>query len=87
MGIFSRLRVWGYRKYCKINRWKLRIIYGMDIGHNVKVSRRAVLDYSKNPSGVHIGDNVVIAANAVVTRDILNNTIVAGVPAKIIKKI
>lgn len=66
MGIFSRLRVWGYRKYCKINRWKLRIIYGMDIGHNVKVSRRAVLDYSKNPSGVHIGDNSLITGNVII---------------------
>lgn len=36
-------------------------------------------------SGVTIGDGVVIAANAVVTHDIPAFSLVAGVPAKIIK--
>ncbi|WP_322740787.1 acyltransferase [Desulfocapsa sulfexigens] len=36
--------------------------------------------------GVTIGDEVVIAAGAVVTRDVLNNTIVAGNPAKPIRQ-
>ena len=35
---------------------------------------------------VTIGDNVIIAAGAVVTKDIPDNCTVAGVPAKIIKK-
>ena len=35
--------------------------------------------------GVHIGKSSVIAANAVVTKDVPENVIVAGVPAKIIK--
>ncbi|PIA79019.1 serine acetyltransferase [Gaetbulibacter sp. 4G1] len=35
---------------------------------------------------ITIGDNVVIGANAVVIKDIPNNCIVAGIPAKIIKK-
>jgi len=34
---------------------------------------------------VTIGNNVKVGANAVVTKDIPNNAIVAGVPAKIIK--
>ena len=34
---------------------------------------------------VHIADNVVIGAGSVVTKDIPSGTIVAGVPAKIIK--
>ena len=38
-------------------------------------------------SGVTIGNNVVIAAGAVVTKDIPDNCVVAGVPAKVIKKI
>ena len=37
--------------------------------------------------GVTIGNNVIIGANAVVIKDVPNNCIVAGVPAKIIKKI
>ncbi len=38
-------------------------------------------------SGVKIGDNVIVAANAVVTKDIPDNCMAAGVPAKIIKRI
>ncbi len=37
--------------------------------------------------GVQIGDNCVIAAGSVVTTDIPENSLVAGVPAKIIRKI
>ncbi len=37
--------------------------------------------------GVTIGDNSIVAAGAVVNRDVPANTIVGGVPAKIIKKI
>ena len=37
--------------------------------------------------GVTIGENAVVAAGAVVTTDVPDNTIVAGVPAKIIKSI
>ena len=37
--------------------------------------------------GVTIGNNVVIGAGAVVNKDILDNSLVVGVPAKVIKKI
>lgn len=37
--------------------------------------------------GVTIGNNSVVAAGAVVTKDVPENTVVAGVPAKVVKKI
>lgn len=37
--------------------------------------------------GVTIGENAIIAAGAVVSKDVPDNTIVGGIPAKIIKKI
>ena len=36
--------------------------------------------------GVKIGNNVIVGANAVVTKDIPDNAVVGGIPAKIIKK-
>ncbi|MGP1515812.1 MAG: sugar O-acetyltransferase [Bacteroidales bacterium] len=37
--------------------------------------------------GVKIGNNVVVAAGAVVTKDIPDNSLVAGVPARVIRQI
>ena len=37
--------------------------------------------------GVKIGDNVIIGAGSVVSKDIPSNTMVIGIPAKPIKKL
>jgi len=37
--------------------------------------------------GITIGENAIVGAGAVVTKDVPPNSVVAGVPAKIIKKI
>ncbi|RGR83292.1 acyltransferase [Heyndrickxia coagulans] len=37
--------------------------------------------------GVRIGDNSVVAAGSIVTKDIEKDTLVAGVPAKVIRKL
>ena len=37
--------------------------------------------------GVNIGNNVVVAAGSVVTKDIPDNSLVAGVPARIIREL
>lgn len=50
------------------------------IGHDVWVGANAVV-----MPGVRIGNGAVIAATAVVTKDVPDYAIVAGVPAKIIK--
>jgi acetyltransferase-like isoleucine patch superfamily enzyme len=38
-------------------------------------------------SGVTIGENAIIATNSVVTKDVPANSVVGGIPAKIIKEI
>lgn len=52
------------------------------LGKNVWVGSNSTI-----LQGVTIGDNAVIAAGAVVTKDVPENTIVGGVPARIIRKI
>lgn len=36
--------------------------------------------------GIHVGNNVIIGANAVVNHDVPDNCIVAGVPARIVRE-
>ena len=52
------------------------------LGRNVWVGSNSTI-----LQGVTIGDNAVVAAGAVVTRDVAADTIVGGVPAKAIRKI
>lgn len=52
------------------------------IGNNVWIGEHVCIF-----AGVTIGDNAVIAANAVVTKDVPPKTIVGGVPARIIRMI
>lgn len=52
------------------------------LGKNVWVGSNATI-----LQGVTIGDNAIVGAGAVVTKDVEANTIVGGVPARIIKQI
>ncbi|MDE6004081.1 MAG: sugar O-acetyltransferase [Oscillospiraceae bacterium] len=52
------------------------------IGKNVWIGSNATI-----LAGVMIGDNAIVGAGAVVTKNIPENKIVAGIPAKIIKSI
>lgn len=52
------------------------------IGNNVWLGDKVAI-----LAGVHIGNNVIVAANAVVTKDVPSNCIVAGVPARIMKQL
>lgn len=51
------------------------------IGNHVWIGTRAII-----MKGVTIGDGAIIAAGAVVTKDVPANTIVAGVPAVVIRE-
>ena len=52
------------------------------IGNKVWIGAHATI-----LAGVRIGDGAVVAAGAVVTKDVPPNTVVAGIPAKVIKEI
>ena len=52
------------------------------IGDNVFIGSNTII-----LPGVRIGNNVVIAAGSVITKDVPDNVIVAGVPAKVIKTV
>lgn len=52
------------------------------IGKNVWVGSKATI-----LQGVRIGDNAVIGANAVVTRDVPANSVAVGIPARVIRQI
>lgn len=51
------------------------------IGNHVWIGTRAII-----MKGVTIGDGAIVAAGAIVTKDVPANSIVAGVPAKIINE-
>lgn len=50
------------------------------IGNNVYIAKGSIV-----MGGITIGNNVTIGANAVVTKPIPDNAIVAGVPTKILR--
>jgi len=59
---------------------RLKNIYGsIFVGENVWIAARAVIC-----PGVRIGNGAVVAAGAVVTKDVDPYTIVAGIPARVI---
>lgn len=54
---------------------------GIKIGNNVMIGARCII-----LPNVQIGSNVIIGAGAIVTKDIPSNSIVGGIPAKVIGK-
>jgi len=69
----------------KLNKYdgkRADIIAKIEIGDNVYIGTNAMV-----MPGVRIGSNVVIGASAVVTHDIPDNSVVVGIPARVIKTI
>lgn len=58
----------------------LEITKPIVVGNNVYIGTNAII-----LPGVTIGNNVVIGAGAVVTKDIPDNSVAVGVPARVIK--
>lgn len=58
----------------------LEITKPIVVGNNVYIGEETMI-----LPGVHIGNNVVIGARSVVTKDIPDNSVAAGVPCRIIK--
>jgi len=53
---------------------------GISIGNNVQIGANAVV-----LDGVCVGNNVIVGAGSIVTKDIPDNVVVVGNPAKILK--
>jgi len=61
-----------------LHTWIIRKTY---VGNNVRIGSNATL------LPIRIGDNSIIGAGAVVTKDVPKNCVVAGNPAKIIRRL
>lgn len=58
----------------------LEITKPIVVGDNVYIGVRSII-----MPGVTIGNNVIIAAGSVVTKDVPNHSVVGGIPARVIK--
>ncbi|OUQ33616.1 acyltransferase [Massilimicrobiota timonensis] len=72
--------VWVLRE--KYNNEKIDLFGQIQIGNNVHIGMNTII-----MPGVTIGNNVIVGCGAVVTKDIPDGQIWAGVPAKFIKNI
>jgi len=78
---------------CKKMGENCSVTKGVIIGNRAGQGNRAIIGNecyftlgAKIIGAVNIGDNVIIAQNAVVTTDVESNSIAGGIPARIVKK-
>ncbi len=65
-GFISELRRRLWFVTTKFTNWKLKKVFGMDIGNDVRINRRAHLDKNINPKGIHIGDGSVVLLDSII---------------------
>lgn len=71
----------------------VKVYQQVTIGYNHKLEAPIIGDNveiccgAKIIGGIKVGNNVVVGANAVVVKDVPDNCIVAGVPARVIKMV
>lgn len=74
--------------YCSILQ---RVTLGgpnVSIGDNVEINAGAqIVSNARGKGRLNIGDNVIIGAGAVVVKDVPSQSVVVGVPAKVVKTI
>ena len=61
--------------------------FGVYLSETAQGREKVLLPKKYVPAGVSIGENAVVAAGAVVAKDVPANTVAGGVPAKILKRI
>ena len=74
---------WVLREYSKIpNRENITLVKRIIIGNNVHIGSNAMI-----MPGVTVGNNCIVGCGAIVTRDIPDNSVAVGVPARVIETI
>ena len=82
-GVVFRNHDWGVWKLRKMKLLENADIFGkIEIGDNTHIGMNTFIC-----PGVKIGKNCIIGVGSVVTKDIPDNSVAAGVPAKVIKTI
>lgn len=72
---------WVLREYIKeADAEKIDIFGKIFVGNNVHIGTNAII-----MPGVTIGNNVVIGCGAIVTKDVPDNSVAVGIPAKVIE--
>lgn len=64
------------------NASKIEIFGKITVGNNVHIATNAII-----MPNVCIGDNVIIGCNAIVTKDIPDNSVAVGIPARVIESL
>ena len=72
----------GVHVFRNLNNENIDLFGQIVVGNNVFIGTRAII-----MPNVRIGDNCIIGAGSIVTKDVQDNSIVAGVPAKFISSI